>query len=490
MPFKKGDVVEVIEAKAGPQSRRFIGKQVIVEASKDDGYGERIQIEGQWWKAERFKLAKPVELAFAVGAQVERTAPSTMHTVKGGKYTIKAVIRDPLGAITKFTLNECIGIYSVNNFKVVANGEKIAFDVQKWEPKVGEKVFVVGKDKHFADCMERYINNGVEYRIKAVCPDWGEKEIIHLENDYGYLRESLRPVWAGKVEQKAPPPPPPKPKDPEDLREHLYNKQKAKGLGSGLCSYAVEYGNGVRGFHIGDVCHARLNRSSAYDIRDGKDGVVKLAYGLRHCFARVDADKKEAYKEYVDYIINRSPWAVAFLTKDINEAFDKDLYMNVECNRHIIAGAAVALRSAQEYPERPVIFKMVKDLGHSEHTAWVFSCGFTTIAGTKDRFNYRGWGGGHDVVSGDVSCKELVKFFQQGYHNHLGADKTPYRTSHGNYQISNAIAEYKGQSIKQWLADNTKATVIGEGWGKKNVIDEKAIHEVANKFDNLIKGAA
>lgn len=496
MPFKAGDKVVVVEGKLAFDLKlnvEYTVEDYNEQRYADHGGGVRL-VEHKRGGADgyicgkRFKLVEQ-PLVFAVGAQVERTGESTNLLDKGQQYIIQSVYRDELGGVNKIKLEGINASYHVRGFKVVAN-VKAAFDPAKWEPQEGEKVYIIAEDSwHSPGRMCSFINDGKEYTISR-SHDLELTYQVRLDNGYVYdPRVSLRPVNAGKAVPKVAKPAPP----PLELREALFKRQKANGLGDVLCSYAFETKEGKQHLYP-YVCHAMLS--------NGHGEIVKVAYGFRHDMARVEKGKEEAHKAYSKYIISESPWASAFITQDIDEAIEKDILMNVEVNRFMIAGACVALRTGQEYPNRPVIFKEMLDLGHNPHTCWLVSCAFTKKGNT---YSFNSWTGGHDVIDKYRVLDDVIKFFQTGYHiekcpgTYSGTvhplTKDPYRTHHGNYAIANTIANASkakdhNDSIGAWFVNNTGKTAVGEGWDKKTVIDVKALDEVATKLDKLIKGEA
>ena len=75
---------------------------------------------------------------------------------------------------------------------------------------------------------------------------------------------------------------------------------------------------------------------------------------------------------YTDYIVNRSQFKDAFLTKDIDLAFESGFEVNTDAHIVLVKGAIAALRVAFE---TPTIWpwKRIVDLGYTEDEAYALS---------------------------------------------------------------------------------------------------------------------
>lgn len=409
------------------------------------------------------------------------------------RYTVEKLYLGLPGQATHIKLEGNGNRYHPRRFKVVEAAQE-AFDHDAWVPKVGEKVYIVAKDdaRFHAGGMDVHVNDGKEYTITSEGDNGPAYGIRYgVAHHWNWWKTSLWPVKAGKPKQPPAPSKPKAPVVPKDLREHLFQAQTSRGMGGGLCSFAFEGKDGERDLHTAAPCHAALARplgDSCYSKKAGTE-VVAMAYCLRHDIQKVVGKERDAHKVYCDYILNRSPWAVAFITKDIEEAVTKDILMNVEVNKYVMAGACVALRVGQEFPGRVALFKKLLDSGINEHICWIFSCAFKEDG--LGGYSFAVWHGGHDVMDGNRDAKEVFRFFKEGYFNAKGTEKDPFRTSHYTYEIANACAKYtEGKGISTWLRNNTKATVSGEGWNRKEKINDESLKAVADIITNIFKEEA
>lgn len=495
MAFKKGDVVEVVNKnmvigglKLGvkytieaydPHRYSAHGGCVLLERKAGDGLGQN------HFMGSRFKLAEPVVLKLEVGCEVLALRDIGIHLAHGNKAIVEKVYVDALGATTGIKLRGINARYHLRNFKVVAEAKE-AFNRDAWNPQAGEKVFIVGESgiDHVGN-MDKYINDGVEHTISGKQWDKDAYYVIHADgNRFYWSKDALRPVNAGKPAAKpvVPPPPPP----PQDLREELW--KRVQEYHGGLCSFGAENKAGRRVFHNSAPCHA----SMGYLNLPGE--ITKVVYCLRHDIQyqlKPYSVKADDHKAYVEYILNGSPWSVAFETKDFKEASTKDIYMNVEVNRNVLVGAMVAVRVGFEKMGRSKMFKKMLDAGHHPHTCFLLACRYTDDG--LGGYRTIEWGGGHDVLDQNRKFDSLIKFFKEGYHEPEGTLKEPFRTHHGHYTIANACARGGGyaagglvkNSIGDWFAQNTKMEVFGEGFNKRTKFTDKSIEDVAKMLDDI-----
>lgn len=481
MPFKKGDKVIAVQRSMNLIPLE-IGKEYEVEQVKDkDKSNIGILQNGviYWYQEFRFKPAEQLPLKLEIGCIVKVLDTSGIALNPIEEYQVEKLYVDVMGGVTGVKLVGSGTRYHPRRFTVLkaAQALPVPFDAAKWEPKVGEKVYVIDKDQWHAAAMDQFINDGKEYAIRYI-DDFDGVVQFKLENCYYYAKSSLRPTWAGKVKQ---PPNPPK-KDVPELREELWQKQEARG-DNGLCSFAFENKDGKQSFHTNAPCHAALSGGGYI-----QGEITKVAYGLRFDIKyKVSKKEQEAHKAFCNYIINQSPWAVAFLTKDIEEAITKDIYMNVEVNRHVMAGACVALRSGQEWQGRAVMFKKLLDWGINPHICFLLSCAFKL----KEKENvFAAWGGGHDVLDSSRKLNDLIRFFKEGYFTAQGKEAAPYRTYHAGYTIAAACAgsgNVHALSIGTWLQNNTTQTTKGDGWQRRVIVTDEALKEVAAKLDAMFQ---
>lgn len=197
----------------------------------------------------------------------------------------------------------------------------------------------------------------------------------------------------------------------------------------GTCSYALEFTDGVRRFQVRDICHARLTFGNYADNHRRGIVLAKAALNLSgHAFKIKKEGKLDEYVAYVDYILQRSPWKDAFLPISTQEAIESGVYLNVEEGINYCVAAAVALRTASEFPLKREAFNHVVKLGYDEHLAFVIAA---NILGPYQKewgdnkpilkkYFYRCDGSHHVISGGEHTVQGLRAFFYEGVHGAKG----------------------------------------------------------------------
>lgn len=495
--FKKGDRLRLISDIMLPKDRFFIGAlATATEDQRNGGDGNTyIRIKYDHYdtvcnhKVSRFELVNAAPRPFKVGDKVKIVAKVETNaegitcnwSVHGGmekylndgkEYVIERVEYNGAQMLLDngwHYLIECL---------VHADGvavPKKEFPVLKADDfKVGDKAIIIRKVERdgvrWNPEMNKMLNDGKKYVVKSIT-NTGK---IRLDNGWLYLPDSL-----AIDEKKKPKPKKPKKPKMRSLRS-LLREKVSKGAPGGICSFAMQTKEGQQEFQLGGPCHAALS----YLVYTGAGEVSHLAYSVAHemKYTRAKEFPKE-YKMFMKYILNESPWAKCFLTKDTGTASRYEIEMDVSQSRHHLAGACVALRQGSEFAGMVLpMFKLIMSKGFSAHTAFIMSCAFYKRG--KDDFVRRGMNGGHDILSHYMNVTQLMKFFREGYH--IPTDGQPFSTNRGSYRIFNHIAKDDGASIGAWLNKNTEAKTIGEGFHAKKLITEQSVLEVATKIEQMI----
>lgn len=300
------------------------------------------------------------------------------------------------------------------------------------EIKVGDVVICANR------CgLEHLIGPGFFGTVEKLYPD-GRLKIFNLP----YLMRVDR-FQLSEVKKKEEPPI--QKKAVPSLLEEL--DVKAHG-NPGTATYAIRSEKGTTSFQVRDVCHARIytaNTYGAYKIT-AKEKVTEVALYLKGHV--LDKDKQEAWKMFVDYVINRSPVSKCFITKDSQQAVDLGVMMDVEQHYSDLATAAIFLRTGSEYQHFCLkSFKQAVDLGFSENVAYLYSQWFVK----EDCISYRQQHGGHHVIHGRMDKAEFLKFFKEGLFKNNG---DPYATHHANhYRIFESIAKESQDNIDNVFKD-------------------------------------
>ena len=222
------------------------------------------------------------------------------------------------------------------------------------------------------------------------------------------------------------------------LRRQLNNELSDKH--PHVATYAIRgvdnQGGVVTATHVQDICHARLVSGNKWaSVTD-----VALHIGNYFTTNHFDDEQANAYKEYISWVLCKSPWAMAFKTKHVWVATRYGIEMDVMVSHNIIAAAAIALRLGSEYTDFSVNWKLFMKHGMTANQAFL-AASFTNLItknGKKEiSFNFHM--GGHHVVSTSQRFKGLVKFLENGYSKEEQSKK-PFNKGSTRYSILDPIS--------------------------------------------------
>lgn len=480
--FKVGDKVVCVRGSEfadlhDPQE----GKEYTVLRVSKTGEVEIKAGQGCWY-ADRFKLAEPAVLAFAVGCAILRTGKSHVNVKTGNEYIVETLYKDAMGGVEKVKLVGINAIYNVGGFQVVREPPKEV----EWKPEVGKMALIVGPNYYKnTDCIGNvgkiteklghrgellyYINEWfpVSSITEATPEAIANAKAIAKERKEKAEAEAAA-LAARRLEKTKNYHPCP------NLQKELRESEEDA---TGLVSYAFEYRNGDKHFTPNSACHANL----AY-MRG--EAVGQFIYGL-HWDLRFVKDKTKHHRAYYDYLLNHSPWAHCYLVKDVDDAMENDVQMNLNVHVNIFAGACVAMRSGTEKDGRAQSFKVFSDKGFLPNTCWLMANAVKWHANKPMLITMNG---GHDVIDGYRDMDDLVKFFKQGYHLDNSPATEPIATHSQGFIIAGAIARRnEAKSFNIWIKENVKSTQVGEGWGATQVVTAESVFAAAELLDNLLK---
>lgn len=495
--FKAGDKVVCVRGTTGNRQLP-VGKKMVVTHYDSEilpKMGGAVRVEGNqsWWGANRFKLVEPEILQFTVGSTVERTGKSHVNVKTGQQYIVETLYKDELGGVEKVKLQGINACYHVRGFKVVAAPAAPAPEPER-ELAVGDQVFVVGKDYYghnaWANNVEVYTISDILNHYAAPlysfeergAPDYIRKESLLLATGPKAEEAKARMAEAAcikaekeaieiaaKLERTK------NYKPSADLGKALRAKEDENGEG-GLVSYAYEYRDGTQEITPNSGCHANL----AYMT----DGVVgQFIYGLNYEVKYKGGDKPH-HRMYYNYLLNDSPWAHCYLNKDVDDAMENDVQMNLDVHVNIMAGACVAMRSGTEQEYRAHAFAKFLEKGFLPNTCWLMANAVNWDGGEPV---LKSMGGGHDVIDGNRNMDDLVKFFKQGYHLDNSPSDQPVKTHSKRFIIAGAIARAEGYTFKDWVTENIKGKTVGTGWNAKTVLTDDGVFAAAAILDKLLK---
>lgn len=345
----------------------------------------------------------------------------------------------------------------------------------------------------FVTCLTRkytQLQFGVDYQIERVTRIGSLKFVgyAHL-----YDRKNFALVGA-RVPVPQPVKPKPAPVVKKTLAEELIAKVDAVG-GAGTCSYAIEFASGHRRFQSNDACHARMRWGKDYGNNDkDADKPVAVACNIHgHIKRTVAIASLESYTAFVKYMLNDSPWADAWLTKDVDEAMKGCAMMDVTKHFSYVCSAAIALRTGSEYPRFLKVFKQLIDMKYSPHVAYIMSQ-MTTI-GNNGSYDLTGQGGSHHVFHQHMDLAKVIAFFDD---KKLNVENKPYNESEKQmYTIFRTMADDTGfkhgnPSIISTITNANKEFVYVNktGWTNYETVKAKDFNEylkIVNTFARNFK---
>lgn len=263
----------------------------------------------------------------------------------------------------------------------------------------------------------------------------------------------------------------------KSLRAIINKEVKEKGVSS-ICSYGLRFEKGER-LQVNDVCHFRAKISNLGEFHN-KGKIVELSNSL---LPAKEYNNTKNMKEWVKYIIQRSPFKHTFKTQSISEAFRYGVQTDVEQPlSHCVAGM-IALREGWEFEYIPENFHMLKKEGISEFTAFLLSRMFRKCDKGITKASY----GGHQSI-GVVSFEgaKLLKDGMLTFDRSLKEETNAYHIYKATH--SNNSDFYQGKQMPNdvypILFKGMKKH--GEGWHAIDLIDKKSLIANAKLIDEEI----
>lgn len=173
--------------------------------------------------------------------------------------------------------------------------------------------------------------------------------------------------------------------------------------GNGISFFAVK-ADGERYIRVGQICH-------------GSWGISRMTEhyeNISYYYDKTPKEYKEYFKEYVDYVINESPWARAFTTKRVGVGLAHNLKMNLDNHPSIVMGGVIAIRSTYEFNKLLPAYAFLRKQGFSRRTSFLVSTLFDEQV--EQLMPYRALHALWDVTA----CLEaVIKFMKKGFSDKL-----------------------------------------------------------------------
>jgi hypothetical protein len=281
-----------------------------------------------------------------------------------------------------------------------------------------------------------------------------------------------------KLTEKKQEPVNPPPKKEPNLLEQLTEKV---GNNAGTCSYAIKFTNNHIRYQVRDACHARIFFPYWGEEAVEKE-VVEIAFNVSGHVQRAG----EGYREYVDYIINHSPWASVFIgDKNVDNVLKSGVCADVNRTLSEVACAAIALRVGSEFKSKLPLFKYLTDNGFDPHASWIVSQMAEPKGGGA--YNLNPFGGGHHVFTTEMDFEQVVEFFTTGKFKGTD-DKKPYAKSFREaYTILLSMADNSKESVMNTVLKLKGGEIKNGQWGGQSffIPDAKSLHVFMNQFQKF-----
>jgi hypothetical protein len=183
------------------------------------------------------------------------------------------------------------------------------------------------------------------------------------------------------------------------------------------------------------------------------------------------------YEEWIDYHINRSPFAHVFKTKDAKKAITHGLELDVEANFSHCVAAMTCVRQGWEHTSIVDGFFHLLKLGAKENTALVFS-----HCVHKNNRNYTVYvKSAHTAFCDGMLVGDLANFANKGCL--LTPRKGRLKDGGQPYAVNLSISEidhYSEKRISKWLPGHKE-----DGWDSEKICNEGNLIKAIKEFESL-----
>lgn len=277
----------------------------------------------------------------------------------------------------------------------------------------------------------------------------------------------------------AKPPVPVKPPEPT-LYEQLLKKYKNDGE-YGICCYAMRFAkDNYVSLNPNSACHASLG--IGYENKHGH--VVEACDNIAtHQNRHIPKDLWEDYKKYVTWILNESPAAPQFLTKNVEDALTKGVYYDVTKPKSHVVASAILLREGSEWVGRLRVITKAVEMGFTYKEAFALSR-FLSIDGVD--ITWKPQRAAHCVMSVFNCTPEAFKLFMNtGFRE---TKEGPFSSTEG-YRIE--LAAYLPTGRWGSIGEHVSKLIdqgIPRGWGDDpKKLTQRKIFQLGEYLSNLLK---
>lgn len=232
------------------------------------------------------------------------------------------------------------------------------------------------------------------------------------------------------------------------------------------------------------ICHADLG----YKDYEGGGELVGVTDYLYAYEKQVDKVQHADYKAYVDYIINRSPWAIASKRMSVDRVLKEGLHMKLSTPGKIFGAACVALRMGKEFSAtRLPIYTMVVNEGYEECVAFMVMHAFTA---DDQEIRYSPPNGAHTLADTATQIGPWCSLMRYGY-DEASLKAEPYIETQTYRGFTQQLSDQKDylnirECFSTFVERNCPGKKEGEGFKGRKVYTKKDVFTLSDAFTKLI----
>lgn len=198
-----------------------------------------------------------------------------------------------------------------------------------------------------------------------------------------------------------------------------------------------------------DICHARLGTLNGNEPLYVWNFLCKNRRGWK--------DTKDVQRDFLDYVVNRSPYKDVFLIKDIDYIFKNGMLCNVDVPDNLLAGALILVRSLWEWTYIPLHWKKLVLLGVNEDMALLAA---HTVDGREGKYMFNENDYSHKAIHPRGMSKEYITAFLK---HEPKNPRENFRETKGYSNVQLLWGNVKEDFFKQYKPKNSKKY---ESWGE------------------------
>ncbi|KWH03714.1 hypothetical protein WT58_24070 [Burkholderia territorii] len=236
-----------------------------------------------------------------------------------------------------------------------------------------------------------------------------------LDNGYSYLVQSLTKATDEEVKAK-------KAKKPSlSAVIAKARKELIPQVIPSCCNFVVFTQNNDGTIETHDEtaapCHAALDKSYlAGHKRVGVDYRVVGVLDLLHDYTKqIDKKYHGAYKKYVDWMVNHSPWSIAYQRKSVKNILDNGVLLDVTKPAVVVGGACISLRFMKEFCQYLPLYERLLKAGIERDAAYLTAYSFDAVARKKNEFTIGTMYGGHQVLCATMRAGGVLSLMANGF---------------------------------------------------------------------------